>query len=63
MAIENAIEKHDRKTRAEARAGHLAGSSTGPSEMRDMLTIKRSKRHHESVKNWGGIEGPGWVGI
>ena len=25
----------------------------GPREMRDMLTMKRSKRHHVSVKNWG----------
>jgi hypothetical protein len=29
----------------------LAGRSTGPREMRDMLTMKRSKRHHGSVKN------------
>ncbi len=30
----------------------LAGRSMGPREMRDMLTMKRSKRHQASLKNW-----------
>ena len=32
-------------------AGDLAGRLMGPSDMRDMLTMKKSKRHHESVQN------------
>ncbi len=30
---------------------NLEGRSMGPREMRDMETMKRSKRHHVSVKN------------
>ena len=40
------------QTAVKQQAARLEGSSTGPREMRDMLTMKKSKRHHASVKNW-----------
>jgi len=50
MDLMRAKRRRTRKARRHRRT--LAGRLTGPREMRDMLTMKKSKRHHASVQNW-----------